>query len=118
MNTRKPIDLNAPGAIDALLSYHRHTFGDVRMADDPAIPAEPVLTVPVPTPPPTGVDLSDPAVQAIVERARGEEKTKLYATLEEWKTKAAGLTDLQKTVETLKSEQEQRIAEAAAAGSD
>lgn len=29
----KPLDLNAPGAVDALLAFHRQTFGDARMED-------------------------------------------------------------------------------------
>ena len=45
------LDLNAPGAIQALLAMHRRTFGALRMEDDPAPPApDPAPPAPDPEP--------------------------------------------------------------------
>ena len=55
MHIFRPTDLRAPGAIDALLAFHRATFGPSVMENDGgegAPPAEP----PKPTPPATGGD--------------------------------------------------------------
>lgn len=46
-----PLDLHAPGAIDALIAAHRARFGDARMETDPApAPADPA-PAPAPAPP-------------------------------------------------------------------
>lgn len=40
----KPADLNAPGAIDALIAFHRATFGDSQMVLDPGTRLEEIQT--------------------------------------------------------------------------
>ena len=68
-----PRDLTAPGAIDALLAFHRHQFGDARM-ETPAVPGTPANTPPpanppAPAPTPTPADLDGPGQRAL-ERER------------------------------------------------
>lgn len=56
------IDLTAPGGIAALLDFHRRTFGDARMEDEPA-PA-PAPAAPAPAPAPVTVPAPKPAPAA------------------------------------------------------
>lgn len=106
-NTNPTFDLYAPGAVDALLKHHRSVFGDLRMED------EPVVTVTPPAPP--TIDASNPAVAALIEQARQQEKAKLYSQIESLKPYQQQVEELGRTVESLREKQEREVAEARAA---
>lgn len=85
---------------------------------EPEIPANTVttenavFTVPNPQPPARpAVDLSDPAIAAIIEKVRKEEKDKLYPELQETKSQ---FSSLQKTVQELQAQKQAEIDAAAA----
>lgn len=109
----KPIDLNAPGAVESLLKHHKSVFGDLRMEDEPpaqtAVPAETVTV----TVPPATIDASNPAVAALIEQARQQEKQKLYGEIENLKGVKSQFDALQQQVSSLTAEQEAKVAAAA-----
>lgn len=96
------LDLNQPGALDALLAFHKSRFGDARMSvDDSALGAQTGDTVtvtvpPTPAPTPPAFDeeafMKSPAVIALLENARKQEKDKLYPQLNELKSQVENLT--------------------------
>ena len=111
--TFKPFDLSAPGAVDALLARHKSVFGDLRMEEGvPAPVATETITVPVPQPP--VIDASNPAVAALIEQARQQEKQKLYGQIESLSGFKSQVEALQQQVGSLTAEQEAKIAEAKA----
>lgn len=112
--TFKPFDLSAPGAVDALLAHHKSVFGDLRMEGETTPPA-PVETITVPVPPQPVIDASNPAVAALIEQARAQEKQKLYGQIESLQGFRTQVEALQQQVGSLTAEQEAKIAEAKAA---
>lgn len=106
----KPIDLNAPGALDDLFKFHRSTFGDTRMEGPETPPAVETVTVPVPTPP--AFDASNPQVAALIEQARKQEKDKLYGEIETLRSRVGEFDTLQQTVNTLQADRERDLAAA------
>lgn len=73
----KPTDLRQPGAIDALMSFHRQTFGGWHMETDPAPDPAPDPTpdpAPDPDPDPDLGDAGKKALQAERDRAKKAER--------------------------------------------
>lgn len=110
------IDLSAPGGIEALFKFHRAHFGTATMegpTDPPAalgnVQPE-TISVPVPQQP--VIDASNPAVAALIEQARQQEKAKLYGQIENLTQKVGTLEPLAQTVQSLQAEQEAKIAAA------
>lgn len=111
------IDITAPGGIDALFAFHRAHFGTATMtagiAEPPATNPE-TITVPVTPPAQPQIDPSNPAVAALIEQARQQEKQKLYGEIENLKGFKSQFESLQQQVGSLTAEQEAKIAEAKA----
>lgn len=74
-------------------------------------PAPNTVTVPVPAQP--TVDVTDPAVQALIEKARQQEKDKLYGRLEQLDTFRSQFEESQKTLQELQAAKDAEIAAAA-----
>lgn len=97
-------DLSAPGGIERLIAFHKSTFGDARMSnDDSALGLQPDGSVTVAVPPEQppapankGWDdeefLKSPAVTALLEQVRKQEKDKLYPQLSTLKEQVESLT--------------------------
>ena len=98
-------DLSAPGGIERLIAFHKNAFGDARMSnDDGNLGVQPDGSVTVAVPPaqpaapaqPQGWDeeafLKSPAVLALLEQARKQEKDKLYPQLSTLKEQVESLT--------------------------
>ena len=107
------IDLTAPGGLEALFRFHRAHFGTATMELEQPPAAPEGITVPVPAQP--VIDASNPAVAALIEQARQQEKAKLYGQIETLSQKVNGVDNLQQQVSALQAEQDAKVQAAAEA---
>lgn len=108
--------------ITGLLAEKKRLFGDAVMTaptGDPALDDPAVLRVPpappAPPAPVTQVDLNDPAVIAAIEKARQQEKDKLYSTIEGLQQQVGATAEQVAQWQAEREEREKREQEAIAA---
>jgi hypothetical protein len=95
------IDITAPGGVQKLLDFHRLTFGDAVMEDDPG-----AGTAPAGEPNDQGSTYTPPATQADLDRIIGDRVARergKYADYDDLKAKAAQVDGFQSRITELET---------------
>lgn len=108
-----PSDLNAPGAIEQLLGWHRQFAGDLRMEDEPEPKPDDPKPDPEPTPDPgPPVDVKDPRVVEHINRILSErlaaEKKKHDQALADERAKAGKTAEEKAELERAQAERDSK----------